>query len=46
MMVRSMTGFGSATTEEAGIAVSIEAKSVNGRFMGSALRTGIPFPGP
>ncbi len=37
-MVRSMTGFGAATTEEAGIAVSIEAKSVNGRFLKASIK--------
>ena len=37
-MVRSMTGFGAASREEAGVRVSVEAKSVNGRFLKSHIK--------
>ncbi|MBN1960356.1 MAG: YicC family protein [Deltaproteobacteria bacterium] len=37
-MIRSMTGFGFAKREDAGIRVEVEAKSINGRFLKISLR--------
>lgn len=37
-MIRSMTGYGAGTSEEAGFRVSIEIRSVNGRFFELSVR--------
>ena len=37
-MIRSMTGYGAGTSEEAGLRVSVEIRSVNGRFFELSVR--------
>src|SRR5688572_17152303 len=38
-MLRSMTGFGAAAAETAAVAVNVEIKSVNGRFLKTTVRS-------